>query len=90
MYGLLHLPTHLKRSGEEQLLKDLLLDYSWLQAKLAATGVHTLLTDYDLLADDTQVLLVRDSIGLAAQILSTDQAQLPSQLWGRLGKYQEA
>jgi WD40 repeat protein len=38
---------HLKQAGREKALRKLLLDFNWLQAKLAATDVTALISDYD-------------------------------------------
>ena len=56
----------------------------WLQAKLDATDVTALLTDYDFLLDDEELGLVRDAIRLSAHILASDKTQLRGQLLGRL------
>ena len=83
-YGLAHLPVHLKESGREEELRALLLDYRWLQDKLAAWGVQALIQDYDLLPGDRHLQLVQGALRLAAHVLARDLEQLASQLLGRL------
>jgi hypothetical protein len=46
-YCYLHLPYHLAEANERQRLDSLLLDPSWLAAKLAATNTAALVADYD-------------------------------------------
>ncbi|HYN38981.1 MAG TPA: NB-ARC domain-containing protein, partial [Rhodospirillales bacterium] len=45
-YFFRHLPYHLAAAGREDELRDLLLDYRWIKAKLKATDVPALLADY--------------------------------------------
>jgi hypothetical protein len=40
---------HLVNAGLKPKLQELLLDFSWLDAKLRATNVNSLLVDFDLL-----------------------------------------
>jgi len=89
-YGLRHVPLHLRQSGQTDTLRQLLLDYSWLQAKLAATDATDLLADFDLLEQRAEPLqLLYEALRLSAHVLAQDPAQLPSQLWGRLGERPE-
>jgi hypothetical protein len=46
---------HLKQAGREEGLRKLLLDFNWLQAKLNATDVTALISDYDYLEGGTGV-----------------------------------
>ena len=50
-YFFRHLPMHLEQAGRGDELRDLLLDYHWIKAKLAATDVPALLADYAQTAD---------------------------------------
>jgi hypothetical protein len=45
-YVFQYLPLHLAQAGRREELRDLLLDYPWLKAKLAATDIPSLLGDY--------------------------------------------
>ena len=78
------LPWHLKECQKEVDLRSLLLDIYWLQAKLNATDVAALISDYDLLGHDKELGLIQDAIRLSAHILRRDPSQLVSQLQGRL------
>ncbi|HUX76475.1 MAG TPA: hypothetical protein VMY40_07555 [Anaerolineae bacterium] len=83
-YGLRYLPAHLAGAAQAEPLRALLLDFDWLQAKLAAVDVSALLADYDLLPDDPPLCLVRDALRLSAHVLARDRTQLAGQLLGRL------
>ena len=75
---------HLTQAGQCAKLRELLLDFDWLQAKLEATDGNTLLRDFEYLKDDPEVTLVQSAIRLSAHILSRDKSQLAGQLSGRL------
>ncbi len=75
---------HLAQSRQSHILRDLLLDFGWLQAKLAATDVNALIIDCDYLEDDAEVNRIQAAIRLSAHILSRDKAQFAGQLLGRL------
>ncbi len=80
-----HLATHLAAAGRSTELTTLLLDFPWLQAKLAATDIVALLADYDVLVPlPTAHTHVRDALRLAAHVLTEDRTQLAAQLIGRL------
>jgi WD40 repeat protein len=79
---------HLMQAAREEELHSLLLDFNWLQAKLEACDVISLLSDYDLLPEDSDLRLVRRTILLAAHTLAQDKNQLASQLVGRLMSYE--
>jgi hypothetical protein len=83
-YFFQRLPYHLLQAGRASELHQLLLDFEWLQAKLAATDPVALAADYDLLPDDVELRLVRDALRLSIHVLARDPRQLPSQLYGRL------
>jgi len=84
LYGLRHLPTHLIEVGNNETLKELLLGFNWLQSKLNATDVTTLMSDYDFLLGDKQLHLVQGAIQMSAHVLTEDKKQLAGQLLGRL------
>jgi WD40 repeat protein len=89
-YGLRHLPVHLAAAGQAQDLRELLLDFDWLQAKLDATDAGALIADYDLLAHDPDVRLVQEAVRLSTHVLAQDTAQLAGQLLGRLASFERA
>ena len=88
-----HLARHLIAANRAEELIELLFDFHWLMAKLAATGVNQLLADYETALKLTTVLspenkqgllLVQGAIRLASHIISQNTTMLPSQLLGRL------
>ena len=84
-----NLAYHLIEAERDDELRQLLLDFDWLQAKLEATDVNSLITDYDYLPDDHTLRLVQGAIRLSSHSLSKDKTQLASQLLGRLQSFQE-
>ncbi len=81
-----NLPYHLNAAGYLDELHRLLLDYRWLRAKLKATDVHALLSDFamDACVGDPDIRLVDRSIRLSAYVLASAPDQLSGQLYGRL------
>jgi WD40 repeat protein len=65
-------------------VKALLCNYNWLAAKLRATNVPAVLTDYDLLVQDPDLGLIEQALRLSIPALLRDWSQLPGQLLGRL------
>ena len=62
----------------------LLFDFDWMQAKLDATDVGSLIGDYDALPEADPLRLAQDALRLGAYCLNTDKAQLASQITGRI------
>jgi len=85
-----HLAYHLVEAGEEEELRRLLLDFDWLQAKLEAIDVNSLIADYDYLPGDQQLRLVQSAIRLSAYVLARDKTQLAGQLLGRMQSFWES
>jgi WD40 repeat protein len=83
-YFFQHLPQHLTASDRLDELKALLCDYRCLAAKLGATNIASVLSDYDLIANDRDLALIQQAVCLSIPALSRDLAQLPGQLIGRL------
>jgi len=79
---------HLMKAGGKEELKQLLLDFDWLQAKLEATDVNALIADYDFLPDDKNLRLVQGALRLSAHVLAQDKTQLAEQLLGRLMSFE--
>jgi hypothetical protein len=79
-----HLAYHLVQAGQQNELRRLLLNFSWLQAKLAATNVNSLIADFDLLPRNASTWTVRGALLAASDILIRDPGQLGGQLAGRL------
>lgn len=82
------LPWHLARGDLPGRLEELLFDFPWLHAKLKATEINSLLSDYGyLLRVDgarAEASAVQGSLRLAAHVLVQDPGQLAGQLLGRL------
>jgi hypothetical protein len=78
------LAYHLVEAGWQPELRALVLDFAWLQAKLAAAGVNALLTDYDALGDEQEPRLVQGALRLSAHALADHPEELAGQLLGRL------
>jgi WD40 repeat protein len=83
------LPYHLVEAGQQPVLRGLLLNYRWLDAKLCATDVIDLIDDYDRLGDDAETRLVHQTLQLAATGLTNDKAQLRAQIYARLRPLQQ-
>jgi WD40 repeat protein len=83
-YAWRHLAYHLRSAGRLPALRALLQDFDWLRAKLQATEVGALLSDFDALAADDPLRTVQGALWLASSYLAADKGQLASQLLGRL------
>ncbi len=83
-YYFQYLTSHLMQAGRTGELREMLLDFDWLQAKLGATDAADLIADYQLLPNDAELRLVQGAIRLSAHVLTEDKTQLPGQLLGRL------
>jgi WD40 repeat protein len=83
-YFFQHLAYHLSQAGRKNELKALLQDLDWMQAKLWAMDVSSLLSDYDQISSEEDLSLVQGAIRLSAHVLFRDPRQLPGQLTGRL------
>jgi WD40 repeat protein len=83
-YFFQHLPRHLAEADRLDELKALLCKYDWLAAKLRATNVTAILADYDLVAQDRDLVLIQQALRLSIPALARDRSQLPGQLRGRL------
>lgn len=83
-YAWCWLGYHLVEAGRENELHALLLDFDWLQAKLDATNVTSLLEEFDSFPNDPILGLLQSSLRLSAHVLSRDKHQLAGQLLARL------
>jgi WD40 repeat protein len=77
---------HLVEAGWHDRLRSLLLRFEWLQAKLDATNVTALISDFAFLPNDNSLKTVHGAIRLAAHVLARDKTQLAAQLLGRLSE----
>jgi WD40 repeat protein len=75
---------HLVNAGHKDDLRRLLLDFGYLQSKLAATDPNALIADFDYLADDEALRLIQSALRLSVNVLVRDQRQLAGQVMGRL------
>jgi WD40 repeat protein len=75
---------HLKEARRTVELRELLFNFDWLQGKLKSTDVNSLLSDYDYVSGEQDLLLVQAAIRLSAHVLARDHTQLASQITGRL------
>ena len=65
-------------------LRELLLNYFWINNKLAICDVNALLSDYDFLSEDSELQLLQSALRLSSNQLTQDRSQLTSHLLGRL------
>lgn len=89
-YFFQRLAYHLVEAGRCFELRQLLLDFNWLEAKLNATAPHALIGDYELLSDDENLQSVQSAVRLSAHVLAGDKTQLAGQLLGHLLSYDKA
>lgn len=75
---------HLIGAGRRAQLQELLFDSSWLQAKLNATNINSLIADLEYLKPAREPQLIQAALRLSAHVLAQDKTQLWSQLAGRL------
>ena len=78
------LTRHLKEARRTVELRELLFNFDWLRGKLKSTDLNGLLSDYDYVTGEQDLLLVQAAIRLSAHVLARDPRQLASQLTGRL------
>jgi WD40 repeat protein len=79
-----HLGHHLSRADRRDELRQLLLAYDWISAKLGTTDINALLSDFDALAGDRAGRVLQGALRLSAHVLAKDHAQLAGQIVGRL------
>ncbi|MBC7776803.1 MAG: hypothetical protein H7246_15320, partial [Phycisphaerae bacterium] len=79
-----HIGRHLKAAGLGMEISNLLLDFHWLQRKLKATDIYTLLADFDLIELQSSHRLLHGALNLSSWILAQDKNQLASEIIGRL------
>ena len=79
------LAYHLVQAGHKDDLRQLLLNFGYLQGKLLATDVNALIGDYEPLASaDEDLRVIQSALRLSAHVLVRDSRQLAGQLIGRL------
>ena len=76
---------HFSKSEQSEYLRKLLFDFKWIQSKLDATDIITLISDYDFFLQDHKDLdTVKGAIQLSAHVLASQKSELASQLLARL------
>ena len=83
-YAWRHYAHHLAGAGRLEELKPLLLDYTWLRAKLNRSDAIALRDDAARFPDDRDFRLLARALEQSAHILAKDPAALRGQLHGRL------
>ena len=83
-YAWRHYAHHLAGAGRLEELKPLLLDYTWLRAKLNRSDAIALRDDAARFPDDRDFRLLARALEQSAHILAKDPAALRGQLYGRL------
>jgi WD40 repeat protein len=83
-YFFAHLADHLLKSGREQEMRSLVLDFRWIETRLEKTDTTSLIYDYNLMPKDQELKLCRDSLRLSSHVLFRDPSQLAGQLLGRM------
>jgi hypothetical protein len=83
-YFFQHLPRHLAEADHLDEVNALLCDYAWLAAKLDATDINAVLTDFDLVASDADLDLIQQALRLSIPALARNRSHLRGQLLGRL------
>ncbi len=80
------LTWHLAQAERKPDIARILHDGQWLQAKLDATDVNSLIADFEHLRPSREAELMQAALRLSAHVLAVDKGQLWSQLAGRLGR----
>ena len=83
-YCVQHIAWHLREAEQAAELRPLLFDPGWIRRKLAVAGLHALLDDYGLLADDAETSRLAAALTLSGHVLGADPERLVTQLRGRL------
>ena len=78
------LPWHLNAARREDDLTEVLTNCEWLEAKLRATNILSLLLDCALPKMAPHFKLISDALRLSARVVEHDPSQLAGQLIGRL------
>jgi WD40 repeat protein len=80
-----NLTWHLRNAGRADEALGLVLDFRWIDAKLRASGVISVLSDYEWCASDNpDAKLLQEALHLSAHVVAAYPNQLAAQLLGRL------
>ena len=81
-----HLPSHLDAAGHAEEVRTLLMEFAWIDNKLNATNIGSVIADFDRRTLDEDALFVADAMRLSAGSLA-DASQLAGQLlWPFVGE----
>lgn len=83
-YAWLWICWHLREADRQEEIRKLLLNLSWLKAKIRQVGLIPLLQDMDLVPNDNDVAQVKGALLLSTSIVSGQPELLPQQLESRL------
>jgi WD40 repeat protein len=85
------LPYHLAAAGHASELRELLLEPSWIEAKLRHGDIVDILEDYGKYSTDRATQIMADAIRLSADILAGNADEVIPQLLGRIdgGRFPE-
>jgi WD40 repeat protein len=83
-YFFQRLPWHLVEGGQKDALRELLLDFHWIERKLAATHINAVMEDFLPFEEERELRLLRDALRLSAHVLVKDPGQLAFQILERL------
>lgn len=75
---------HLVQAGQRDVARQLLLSFSWMQGKHAATDLSDLIREYQWFAEDEALADVAETLKLASPVLLRNPSQLAAQILGRL------
>jgi WD40 repeat protein len=75
---------HLAHAGRKDDLRQLLVDFSYLEAKITATDANALIADYAYIPEEEELRLIQSALRISAHVLARDKRQLAGQLTGRL------
>ena len=78
------LPWHLAKAGRKEEIEKLLWNPAWLKAKLAATDINALISDFEYLKPSPEAELIQGALRLSSHVLAKDPSQYSSQMIGRL------
>ena len=88
-----NLPYHMASAGMVDDLRQILIDFDFVEFKISISGLQPLIEDYGLaLQSEIQLdqqtkrslQLIQSALQLSAHVLARDHTQLAGQLWGRL------
>ena len=83
-YAWRHVAHHLNEAGRRDRLRELLLDYRWLSARLLVTNPIALRDDAARFPDEPDLRYLARAFGQSAHVLARDPSALRGQLYARL------